>query len=134
MRLERLKALRDSCAARLDESRLSLARPDALIPLAVLGLLTGVLAGAVIVMFRLFVEGLQDAGLPGDGAENYEALPLWARVLVPMIAAVLLAGMFRWFAKGIQVLGVARVRQRDGAGSSRASRQAVEPGDRRDHR
>ena len=112
MRLDRLKVLRDAYAARLDESRLRLARPDALIPLAVLGLVTGVLAGGVIVLFRLFVEGLQDAGLPGEGAENYEALPLWARVLVPLVAAVLLAAMFRLFARGIHVLGVARVMER----------------------
>ena len=112
MQLERWKALRDAYAARLDESRLRLARPDALIPLALLGLVTGVLAGAVIVLFRLFVEGLQDIGLPGEGAENYEGLPLWARVLVPLVAAVLLAAMFRWFAHGIHVLGVARVMER----------------------
>ena len=54
-------------------------------------LVTGLLAGGVIVVFRLFVEGLQDIGLPGEGAENYEALPLWARMLVPLVAAVLLA-------------------------------------------
>ncbi len=112
MRLQRLKALRDAYANRLDESRLRLARPDALIPLAILGLVTGVLAGAVIVLFRLFVEGLQDAGLPGEGSENYEALPVWARIVVPLIAALLLAAMFRWFAQGIQVLGVARVMER----------------------
>jgi H+/Cl- antiporter ClcA len=96
----------------LDDSRIRLARPDALLPLAVLGLLTGLIAGAVIVVFRLFVEGLQDAGLPGEGPENYEALPLWARFLLPVVAAVLLVAMFRWFGRGIRVLGVARVMER----------------------
>ncbi|MGB5669153.1 MAG: chloride channel protein [Sedimenticolaceae bacterium] len=96
----------------LDETRIRLARPDALLPLAVLGLTTGLLAGAVIVLFRLFVEGIQDGILPGDGPENYEALPGWARVVLPIVAALLLAAMFRWGAKGVHVLGVARVMER----------------------
>jgi len=112
MRIEWLIKLKTAFSDRLDESRIRLARPDALIPLAVLGLLTGLLAGGVIVAFRLFVEGIQDLGLPGEGAENYEALPVWARFVVPLVAAVLLAMMFRWFARGIGVLGVARVMER----------------------
>lgn len=99
-------------AERLDETRIRLARSDALLHLAALGLLTGLLAGAVIVGFRLFVEGVQDLMLPGQGAENYEALPFWARWLLPIAAAVLLAIMFRWFARGLHVLGVARVLER----------------------
>ncbi|MCB1792074.1 MAG: chloride channel protein [Gammaproteobacteria bacterium] len=96
----------------LDQLRLRLARPDALLPLAGLGLLTGLLAGAVIVVFRLFVEGFQEALLPGEGPENYEALAAPMRILLPLVAAVLLAAMFHWFARGIHVLGVARVMER----------------------
>jgi H+/Cl- antiporter ClcA len=107
-----LKSLADRWSDRLDETRIRLARSDALLHLAVLGLLTGILAGAVIVVFRLFVEGLQDLMLPGQGAENYEALPVWGRWLLPILAALLLAIMFRWFARGIHMLGVARVLER----------------------
>lgn len=107
-----LKEIREAWSAWLDESRIRLARPDALLPLAVLGLLTGLLAGGVIVLFRLFVEGVQDGILPGDGAENFEALPGWARILLPVLAAFLLAAIFRWFAKGVHTLGVARVMER----------------------
>lgn len=89
-----------------------MARPDALVPLAVMGLLTGLVAGAVIIAFRLFVEGTQDGFLPGSGSENYESLPLWSRLLLPLLAALLLAAMFRWAAKGLYVLGVARVMER----------------------
>jgi len=110
--VKRLQKIRADLAEQLDESRIRLARPDALLPLAVLGLLTGLLAGAVIVMFRLSVEGIQDGLLPGDGPENYEALPLWARMVLPLAAAILLAVMFRWFARGVHVLGVARVMER----------------------
>lgn len=110
MRLRRLPAdWRARCAARLDESRIGLARPDALLPLAVLGLVTGILAGGVIILFRLLVEGTQVTLLPGDGPENYEALPGWARFLLPTLAGALLALMFRWFGRGNLVLGVTRL-------------------------
>ena len=96
----------------LEVNRLHLARPDALLRLAGLGLLTGLIAGAVIVLFRLLVEQTQEAILPGTGAENYEALPLWARIALPIFGGLLLAIMFRWGAKGLYVLGVARVMER----------------------
>ncbi len=97
---------------RLDETRIRLARPGALLPLAALGLATGLLAGVVIVVFRVLVEGIQDDVLPGVGSENYEALPVWARVVLPISAAALLAFMFRFLAKGLHVLGVARIMER----------------------
>jgi H+/Cl- antiporter ClcA len=96
----------------IDELRIRLARPHAMLSLAVLGLATGVLAGTVIVVFRLFVEGMQEDLLPGRGPENYEALPLWARIALPLAAAVGLALMFRFFARGLHVLGVARIMER----------------------
>ena len=89
-----------------------LARPDALLQLAVLGLITGVIAGGVIVLFRLLVEETQDYLLPGNGSENYEALSIGIRFVFPLIGGVLLALLFYKGAKGIRVLGVARVMER----------------------
>jgi H+/Cl- antiporter ClcA len=96
-------------AGYLDESRIGLARPDSLLPLALLGLVTGVIAGGVIVAFRLLVEGLQVWLLPGDNPENYEGLSGWPLFVLPALAGVLLALMFRWFGRGQHVLGVARL-------------------------
>jgi H+/Cl- antiporter ClcA len=112
MQTGRLNGFRQRWANWLDESRIRLARPDALLLLALLGLLTGLLAGGVIVLFRLFVEGTQDWLLPGTGPENYEQLPVWARFALPLAAAGLLAIMFLRFAKGLHVLGVARIMER----------------------
>ena len=112
MRFKRLKRVGVAWSSKLDETRIRLARPDALLQLALLGLITGLLAGGVIVVFRLFVEGVQDALLPGSGPENYEGLPGWARIVLPLAAAILLAVMFRWWAKGIHVLGVAQIMER----------------------
>ncbi len=89
-----------------------LARPDALLYLAFFGLLTGFLAGGVIVLFRLLVEKTQDYLLPGNGPENYEALPAWQHFVLPLLASVLLAILFYRWSKGIRVLGVARVMER----------------------
>jgi len=97
---------------RLDALRIHLARPDALLPLSLLGLMTGLLAGAIIILFRLLVEGTQDLMLPGQGSENYEALPLWLAFTIPLIAAIALAILFRYAANGLHVLGVARVMER----------------------
>ncbi|MBK1724264.1 chloride channel protein [Thiocystis violacea] len=95
----------------MESARLRLSRPDALYWHAMLGLVTGLVAGAVIVAFRLVVEGSQEAMLPLHG-ENYEGLPVVARLLLPLIGAVLIALLFLRFAQGIYVLGVARVMER----------------------
>lgn len=96
----------------LESLRLHLSRPDALLQLAAMGLLSGILAGSVIVLFRFMVEGFQDFMLPGSGAENYEALPAWARVALPVGGGLLLGIIFRLWSDGLHVLGIARVMER----------------------
>ncbi len=107
-----LQALHHWFSERLEATRLHLARPDALLHLAVLGLLTGLLAGLIIVFFRYSVEHIQLWLLPGDGPDDFESLPLTGRLLFPLIGALALALMFRWFSRGLWVLGVARVLER----------------------
>ena len=89
-----------------------LARPDALLQLALLGLVTGFLVGGVIVLFRFLVEGSQDVFLPGSGSDNYEGLDASIRFLFPAISGLLIALLFYTSAKGIRVLGIARVMER----------------------
>ncbi|WP_275100015.1 chloride channel protein [Sedimenticola hydrogenitrophicus] len=97
---------------RLERMRLHLSRHDALLQLSLLGLLTGLLAGAVIVLFRLVVEQTQ-AGFLADGlAENYEALSPWLRFLLPVAGALIIALFFQRYAKGETVLGVTCVMER----------------------
>jgi len=96
----------------MEALRFHLARPDALLQLALLGLIAGFLAGGVIVLFRLLVESTQDYLLPGNNPDNYEALSTGLRFIFPIIASILLALMFYKGAKGIRVLGIARVMER----------------------
>ncbi|MET0100463.1 MAG: chloride channel protein [Sedimenticola sp.] len=99
-------------AERLDEMRLHLSRPDALIQLSLLGLVTGLLAGGVIVAFRLAVEGTQAGFMPGGIEENFEALPVWLRFLLPVAGGAFIGWFFYLRADGLHVLGVARVMER----------------------
>ncbi|MCW8904605.1 chloride channel protein [Sedimenticola sp.] len=96
----------------LEQLRLHLSRHDALLQLSLLGLLTGLLAGTVIVLFRLVVEQTQ-AGFLADGLpENYEALSPWLRFLLPIAGALIIALFFHLYAKGETVLGVTYVMER----------------------
>ncbi|WP_198265323.1 chloride channel protein [sulfur-oxidizing endosymbiont of Gigantopelta aegis] len=95
----------------LDRFRLHLSRPDALISLALLGLFTGLLTGIIIVLFRLLVECIQTDWLAVQG-ENYEALALESRFLLPLLGSLLIALLFHFFAKGSSVLGIASVMER----------------------
>ena len=95
-----------------EKARIHLARPDALVALALLGVATGVAAGGVIVAFRLLVEGAQAGFLPGGEPENYEGLAWQWRLALPVLGGLVLAVVFRRYGKGFEVLGVARVMER----------------------
>ncbi len=96
----------------MDEIRVHLSRPDALLQQALLGCVSGLIAGSVIILFRYLVEGTQEAMLPGSGPENYEALADIWRLVLPVSGSLILAFVFWRFSMGIQVLGVARVMER----------------------
>ncbi len=94
------------------EIRLRLSRADGLLPLSLIGLLTGLVAGGVIIAFRLLVEGTQASFLPGGLSENYEDLPLALRFVLPIIGGLLIGIIFQLQAKGLFTLGVSHVLER----------------------
>ncbi len=96
----------------LEDARTRLAHPEALAHLAVLGLLTGLAAGSVIVLFQFSVEGSQDAFLPEPGRDNFEALPWWLRLLLPLGGGLFIGLLFQWLARDGMVLGVTKVLER----------------------
>lgn len=104
--------LSEAVANWLERHRLHLSRPDALLQLSGMGLLTGFLAGGVIVAFRLAVESIQAGMLPGHLPENYEALPPLMRFLLPLLGGMLTGLIFHRYAKGLYVIGVARIMER----------------------
>lgn len=85
-----------------------LAGVDALPQLTLLGLLTGILAGLVIIAFRLLVEVPLGYWLPGD-FENFEALdPRW-HFFLPLAGACVLGVVLQFIDKRHHSTGVGHV-------------------------
>lgn len=99
----------------LNRFRTRLADADALPQLAVLGLLSGLLAGGVIILFRLGIELTQSSFLPGGDTESYEALSMATRFLLPTAGGLLIGLIFHALntagGGGIQV-GIVHVLER----------------------
>lgn len=98
----------------LDNFRLRVSRPDALPQLAVLGIIAGVLAGLTIIAFRLAVQWIQAAWIPGAGfgVEYYEHMPAHWRLLLPLAGGLVLGLMFQFLAPGHRRVGVMHILER----------------------
>jgi CIC family chloride channel protein len=95
----------------LQRLQLRLSSGNAVLPMAALGLLSGLLAGAVILVFRLGVELTQAAFLPDGTPEGYEALAWPLRLALPVAGAVLVGALFHWLGRNAPV-GVVHVMER----------------------
>jgi len=84
------------------------APPEALPQLTLFGLACGLAAGAVMILFRMTVEGAQILFLPGH-AENYEALGAAARLLLPLGGGVAVGVLFHWLPPATREVGVVHV-------------------------
>lgn len=98
--------------ARLDGLRERLAAMEALPQLAVLGLVSGLLAGAVIIVFRLVIQWGQAAYLPGGEAESFEALAPWLRLVVATAGGLLVGLLLQALAPAQRLVGVVHVMER----------------------
>ncbi|MCW8919800.1 MAG: chloride channel protein [Gammaproteobacteria bacterium] len=96
----------------LDHLRQRLARAEALPLLSLLGILTGLLAGLVIILFRLAIEGVQGVLLPAGGSENFEALGAPWRFFLPLTGALLLGIVFQLLRRHFTEVGVTHVIER----------------------
>jgi len=96
----------------LDNLRLRLASVEISPLLALLGLCCGILAGGVIILFRLTIESVQVSFLPGGLLENYEALSITARLIIASLGGLLIGLLFQWIDKGGRQVGVVHVMER----------------------
>ncbi|MFO8140925.1 MAG: chloride channel protein [Marinobacter sp.] len=85
---------------------------DALPQLAVLGLLSGVVTGAVILLFRFAIEWPLEHFLPGEGSENFEQLQIVTRGLLPLAGAMGLGLLLHNLAIHDRKVGVVHVMER----------------------
>lgn len=97
----------------LERLRQQLASGDALM-LAIFGFVCGLLVGAVILAFRLLVEGAQGQFLPGGGEENYEDLSMLWRFLLPVAGGLLIGLVFQLFDTEQRRVSVVHVLERLG--------------------
>lgn len=85
---------------------------DALPQLAVLGLLSGLITGGVILVFRLAIEWPLEYFLPGEGSESFEELDLLTRGLLPLAGALALGLFLHRLATHDRKVGIVHVMER----------------------
>jgi CIC family chloride channel protein len=85
---------------------------DALPQLAVLGLLSGLVTGAVILLFRLAIEWPLEQFLPGRESEAFEQLDWITRGLLPLSGALALGLLLQRLALQDRKVGVVHVMER----------------------
>lgn len=96
----------------LDKLRVKLAEVEALPQLALLGVFSGFIAGLVITLFRLLIEGAQAGFLPGADPENYEALASLWRLALPVLGALCVGVLFQSVKSESVSVGVVHVLER----------------------
>lgn len=93
-------------------TRILLAGKRALFALSLLGLLTGIVVGLVIILFRLSMEVAQVSFLPAADPENYEALSWQGRLMLASSGGLILGLLFYFVSKVPPRVGVIHVLER----------------------
>nr|WP_290441498.1 chloride channel protein [Halomonas sp. CnH100-B] len=89
-----------------------MANVDALPQLCVLGLVSGVITGAVMVAFRLLLEAGAVLYMPQGDPEAFEGLSPWLRALLPIVAVTLIGLLLYRQRSAARKLGVSHVIER----------------------
>ena len=92
--------------------RIRLGSLDALPVLAALGFISGILAGGVIVLFRLFIESSFIVWHTGDSAGDFESAPWWFRLVLPTLGGILVGFILHKVGKNYRQVGVGHVLER----------------------
>lgn len=106
-----LKNFRERLSLKAEPLRDRLAQIEALPQLTLLGLMTGILAGLVIVVFRLLID-LPLSWLLPENTENFEALARWMRFTLPFTGAAVLGLILYKVAKRFHATGISHVLDR----------------------
>lgn len=99
-------------SALLENIRLKLASIDAQPLLAMLGIISGLVSGLVIIAFRFIIESSQTGMLGLDSPENYESLTLVSRLIIPVVGGLLIGLIFSRLDPKHLRLGVVHVLER----------------------
>jgi len=96
----------------LDDFRVRISYAEALPQLSLLGILCGLLAGLVIIVFRLTIETAQSGFLPAADPENYEALSPLVRLILPVAGGLIIGVLFQFTSEAGRRVGVVHVMER----------------------
>lgn len=107
-----MNKLRIALRTHLDHLAERLAAMEALPQLAALGMLSGLLAGAVIIAFRLIVDLGQAAYLPGGQPESFESLEPWLRLAAATAGGLLVGLLLQALSPAQRMVGVLHVMER----------------------
>ncbi|WP_299202273.1 chloride channel protein [uncultured Amphritea sp.] len=89
-----------------------LAHAEALPQLVLLGIMSGLVSGMVILAFRLMIDLPLEFWLPGGQSENFEGLPVWLRIVLPIIGVIVIALLFWQLLPATRKVGVVHVLER----------------------
>ncbi len=96
----------------VERQRLRMAHIDALPQLSLIGILCGLFSGAVIIAFRILVEGTQSMLLPAATEEAFESLPVLFRLLLPVAGGLVIGVVFHFIPRAAREVGVVHVMER----------------------
>lgn len=96
----------------IETIRLKLGSLDALPILSVMGLISGLLAGGVVVLFRIFIESGVVLWHSGEGVNDFEGTAWWFRLLLPLIGGFLVGFVLHKVGKERRQVGVGHVLER----------------------
>ena len=97
---------------RVEQLRLHLASSQAVLAVAALGLVSGVVSALVIVGFRLLIESAQAAFIPDGDPGRFESLSVEWRFCLPLVGAVVIALIWRFVAAETRRVGIVHVLER----------------------
>ncbi len=92
--------------------RLKLGSLNALPILSVMGLVSGLLAGGVVVLFRLFIQSGVVLWHSGEGVNDFEGTPWWFRLFLPLAGGFLVGFVLHKVGKEKRQVGVGHVLER----------------------
>lgn len=96
----------------IETIRLKLGSLDALPILSVMGLISGLLAGGVVILFRIFIESGIVLWHSGEGANDFEDTAWWFRLTLPLVGGFLVGFVLHKVGKERRQVGVGHVLER----------------------
>lgn len=110
--MKNMKNIRDYFRHHRDRLTERLAAMEALPQLSALGMVSGLLAGAVIVAFRLAVDLGQAAYLPTGQPEAFESLEPWLRLVAATAGGLLVGLLLQALSPAQRMVGVVHMMER----------------------